>query len=302
MVCIIYNHIKYRIDSNTAVYNCIRFASPSFVEFSPLAGKARELLEKSLDLDPTNAHSWTQLTRLLTSDPLLHDCAEGTFLRALTACPGNTHILHVLSTHLLATGHTERALQVLHSLAHKEPDNGIVLHSLGLLKLQDGNRLEAAVLFKRGMKSPTMQARLLCVEELARLSVLEGRPEVGRQLYKHASGWGTQLSSRFLREWGMFERRMGNAEQARSLLRQSVELRAMDVQSWIAWALLERSEHNLDEALYLLQQVRTCVCHDNRHYECQACTTFCRPQKGDVACNCESRDTAAICMLTRKHV
>jgi hypothetical protein len=98
--------------------------------------------------------------------------------------------------------------------------------------------------------------RLLCVEELAGLAVLEGRPEVARQLFEHAAGWGNVVPTlRFLRVWGLFESREGNVSAARALFRRATEMHAMDVPTWLAWALMERREGNLKECMRLLREV-----------------------------------------------
>jgi Tfp pilus assembly protein PilF len=103
--------------------------------------------------------------------------------------------------------------------------------------------------------------RLLCVEELAGLAVLEGRPEVARQLFEHAAGWGKVVTSpRFLRVWGQFECREGNSSASRALFRRATELLAMDVPTWLAWALMERREGNLKECLRLLREVGFRAC------------------------------------------
>lgn len=99
--------------------------------------------------------------------------------------------------------------------------------------------------------------RLLNVEELANLAVLEGRPEVARQLFEHAAGWGdVATTARFLREWAKFEGREGNVSEARALFRRAADRCAIDIRTWLAWALLERREGEYEECMRLLREVR----------------------------------------------
>lgn len=96
---------------------------------------------------------------------------------------------------------------------------------------------------------------LLNYEELANLATGQGRPEIARDLYSRAC----QLyapTSRFLRMWGLFEKRQGNVERARSLFRESLDCDAMDIKTWTMWGVLERTQGDHETALHMFREVR----------------------------------------------
>lgn len=220
-----------------------------------LAGKAVKLLELAVDLDDSNVQAHIQLLTILARDENYRHRAPTEMQQALKNFPNNVHIQHLCASFLLECGQDDAAEALLSRLANLRPKNGLVASTQGLLHMKRGQREAAASCFKRGMADTMSQNALLCHEELAKLAVLEGRPEVARDVFQHGAG-RFQPNSRFLREWGLFERKMGNVDQARTLFQQSVELRAMDVRSWVAWALLERSQEDYTQALEVLRQVR----------------------------------------------
>lgn len=146
------------------------------------AGEAEDLLLEALRLDKHNGPAWTQLCVLRARESRLRGTAKETFQQALEACPGNKHILLVFSEFLSVGGYPRHSEEILRRLADEHPHNGRILRSLGLLELGNGNTVEAAQLFRRGAKADDVVGRLLCAEELARLSATEGRPEVARQV------------------------------------------------------------------------------------------------------------------------
>ena len=214
-----------------------------------------KLLELAVDLDDTNVQAHLQLLTILARDEHYRHRAPSAIQEALLKFPKSVQIQHLCASFLLECGQDDAAEVLLSRLASSEPKNGLVASTQGLLHMKRGQREAAACCFKRGMADEEAHNALLCHEELAKLAVLEGRLEVARDVFRHGAG-KLQPSSRFLREWGLFERKLGNVDEARALFRQSVELRAMDVRSWVAWALLERSQEDYTQALEVLRQVR----------------------------------------------
>jgi Tfp pilus assembly protein PilF len=212
------------------------------------AGKAMKLLELAVELDDSNVQAHIQLLTILARVDTFRHRAPSEMQQALQKFPNNVHIMHLCASFLLECGQDDAAAALLARLAKLQPQNGQVACTQGLLHMKQGQRETAACCFKRGMTDTLAQNALLCYEELAKLAVLEGRPEVARHIFQHGAGT-LQPSSRFLREWGLFERKLGNVSQ--------VELRAMDVRSWVAWALLERSQEGYTQALEVLRQVHS---------------------------------------------
>jgi Tfp pilus assembly protein PilF len=187
----------------------------------------------------------------------------GVLARALAAFPQNTRIQHALAVYLNMCGDGERAEAIMRRVHAQAPDNGMVLHMLGVLALQRGDRPAASKLLQHGCRVRSAAERMLCVEELAQLAVFEGRPEVARQLFQHAAAaaGGANVGAHFLCAWGAFERRQGNAEGARVLFQQAIERSAVYMRAWAAWANLERAEGDPGEAMRLLREVRVASRH-----------------------------------------
>lgn len=240
---------------------CMPVATINFI-CSVRAGKAVKLLELALELDDSNAHAHLQLITILARDGSFQQRAPQEMQKAMQKFPNNVHIKHLCASFLLECGQDDAADALLSTLAEMQPSNGLVATTQGLLHMKRGEREAAAACFKRGMDDTAANNALLCHEELAKLAVLEGRPEVARDVFQYGAG-KCQPTSRFLREWGLFERKIGNIEKARALFQQSVELRAMDVRSWVAWALLERSQQDYTQALEVLRQVRPASSHSS---------------------------------------
>jgi len=87
------------------------------------------------------------------------------------------------------------------------------------------------------------------------LAAQEGRVGVARELFNRGA-IAHPPNSRFLRMWGLFEKRVQEHEQARSLFRASLDCDATDVKTWMHWGLLERRLDNAEEALHLFGEVR----------------------------------------------
>lgn len=219
-----------------------------------IAGKARRLLERAIEVDPRNKQAHTQLLTLLCNDPHLVHMASAQFKATLRRFPRNIHIRHLCAVFLMDHGHDSAAEAILAELAHVAFDNGKVAQTQALLHIRRGEREEAARCLRRGMCDSSEQNALLCTEELAKLALSEGRPEVAQELFQYGAAQAAP-TSRYLREWGLVERKLGNTATARSLFQQSVQARAMDIRSWVTWAVLERSSDDFPKALEVLRQV-----------------------------------------------
>lgn len=224
------------------------------VEDSGCAGKARRLLERAIEIAPRNVQAHTQLLTLLCNDPHLLHMAPAQFQATLNRFPENIHIRHLSASFLISHGHHAAAEAILLELADVDPANGRIAHTQAMMHIQNGQREQAARCLRRGMGDGSRQNGLLCTEELAKLALVEGRPDIAQELFQYGAAQHVP-TSRYLREWGMMERKLGNTATSRSLFQQSVESRAMDVRSWVAWALLERSCDDLPKALEVLRQV-----------------------------------------------
>jgi tetratricopeptide (TPR) repeat protein len=253
-----------------------------------------KLLELALELDGSNVQAHLQLLTILARVDHFRHRAPREMQLALKKFPSNVHIMHLCASFLLTCGEDDAAAELLSRLASLQPQNGLVASTQGLLYMKMGQREAAACCFKRGMADTLAENSLLCHEELAKLAVLEGRPEVARGIFQHGAA-RMQPNSRFLREWGLFERKLGNFGQARALFQQSVELRAMDVRSWIAWALLERSQEDYTQALEVLRQVPFHLCRSLP--ACLPCCSPCFVWNLPAARQCRRRLVAVVFML-----
>eukprot|EP00892_Ulva_mutabilis_P002762 jgi/Ulvmu1/12487/UM009_0140.1 len=216
-------------------------------------GKARRLLERSIELDPWNIQAHTQLLALLCNDPHLEHMAPAQFRATLHRFPKNVHIRHLSAAFLIAQGREDVAQAVLEELAKEQSENGKIAQTQARLHIRRGEREAAAQCLRRGMCDSSRENALVCTEELAKLALSEGRPDVAQELLQYGAARAAP-TSRYLREWGLIERKLGNTTTARSLFQQSVESRAMDVRSWVAWAVLERSCDDFPKALEVLRQ------------------------------------------------
>ena len=106
--------------------------------------------------------------------------------------------MQVFADYLTRVGLNDRGTRILNALVTRMPHNGNVLRLFGIAELQRGERGAAASLFKRGAAVADMATRLLNVEELAKLAVLEGEPRTARQLFEvnAAAAGGTGVTVR----------------------------------------------------------------------------------------------------------
>ena len=222
------------------------------------------MLERAIEIDAGNQHSWAQMVGVVSHNGSLRPQLNDVLTRALAACPRSVSLRHFAAEYFFLQGRDKEGEHTLRSLEAVVPRNGVVLRSLGQMEMRRGDRAAAGAYFRRGADPRVpVKERLLCVEEIAELASLEDRPDLARRIFENgaadAGGYGT--TARFLRAWGVFERRQKRPDEARALFRQALQ-RGRSVRTWISWALLERSEGNINEAFRLLRRVRAFVARD----------------------------------------
>ncbi len=210
--------------------------------------KARSLLRRAVKSDQNNTHawvSWAQLEgRLGNFRKAIHLCEEGLRLHA-----NNVYILCTMGQIYESSGESIAAQKAWEDALRISPDNTFAVHELGKLSWKNGDIEEASTLFKRGVASPEPRGALLCAESLANVYAFQGEDQEARRLFTTMHGRFEVTSSRFLRAWALFEKKMGNVAKASELYSESAQINPRDERTWLQWALLEKRRNNFEKAL-----------------------------------------------------
>mmetsp|Transcript_3815 Transcript_3815/g.11352 ORF Transcript_3815/g.11352 Transcript_3815/m.11352 type:complete len:897 (+) Transcript_3815:100-2790(+) len=247
--------------------------------------RAKALLDKCLELNPTDTFSWMALARVTKeTDPLN---VQDVYEKAIENCPTSIHIHHAYAVYLHRIGKLDAARELFEKGYEIEPGNCYICQAWGLLEQDCGNSTKARELFQKAVTdNPNTE---VCVA-LARLEGEEGNLEQARQRFELAinvSKSPVQESDAY-RAWGMIEERYGNLENSEKILIKSfrakpneetivvlakVKMRNGDapgalrlirsierpkkqwptVAAMNVWANLEAKAGNFDEALKVIQ-------------------------------------------------
>lgn len=210
--------------------------------------KARSLLRRAVKSDQNNTHawvSWAQLEgRLGNYRKAIHLCEE-----ALRLHDNNVYILCTMGQIYESSGESIAAQKAWENALHISPNNNFAVHELGKLAWKNGDIEEASRLFKRGIASPDPRGALLCAESLANVYAFQGEDQEARRLFTTVHERFEVTSSRFLRAWALFEKKMGNVAKASELYSESAHMNPRDERTWLQWALLEKRRNNFEKAL-----------------------------------------------------
>jgi tetratricopeptide (TPR) repeat protein len=119
--------------------------------------EASKLLEKCIELEPRDSHSWLSLARLKSS--LGHvDEARLLFEKSLTHCEENVYILHAWGHMEQKQGNCNAAKLLWNRILRVDPLNAYVCHALSQLENKIGNYKQSLLILERVIKSrPTTE-------------------------------------------------------------------------------------------------------------------------------------------------
>jgi len=153
---------------------------------------------------------------------------------------------------------------------NKEVDSGVgfLLHSLGMLELDNGRADESKRVFSTGVSLFPHHSQMLLGLALASMRLGDG--DVAREYFK-ASVDSDPLHAHAWQSWAIAEKQAGNIELARVLFRQGLTKGPMHGALWQAFGVMEMQQGNHDIARTLFaQSVKRCPSHA-QSYQAWAC-------------------------------
>lgn len=138
--------------------------------------------------------------------------------------PATSASLHARYQFHQQQGQQEEAAECLQRLQSQFPGNGFLCHSLGLAAQQDGQCDSALAHFQKGTASPDLEAALLNFEGLAELHAFRGRHAEAAAAWQ--AGGRRGVSSRFLRQWALYEKKRAKLDEAAMLFERSHKVNA----------------------------------------------------------------------------
>ena len=202
--------------------------------------------------------------------------ARDVFTRAISVnCSDAASLYHALGL-LELKEDVELARRVFHKgielglNGNREVDSGVgfLLHSLGVLELDNGRPEEAIKVFLTGISFFPQHSQMLL--GLAQANMRSSFYDKAREHFRaavdadphHAQAWQC---------WAIAEKQSGNIELARVLFRQGLKKGPMHGALWQAFAVMEMQQGNFDVARSLFgQSIQRCPAHA-QSYQAWAC-------------------------------
>ncbi|HDM77022.1 MAG TPA: tetratricopeptide repeat protein [Deltaproteobacteria bacterium] len=138
---------------------------------------------------------------------------------------------------------------------------GVRLYQKGLVALEQGNRDEAANLFKKSAEIAPHFPEVWAA--IGRMEGLYGDIEEARRAFQRAIEENPQFEKAYL-EWGKIEDQAGNTVKSQEIFRQGTQAIPDSSDIWYAWALLEEKLRNWRKALGLLRKAVSLQPNDPR--------------------------------------
>ena len=246
--------------------------------------KARQLFSIGMLVDPQHgplyhAYGNMELRRGNTTG------ARDIFTRAISVnCSDVASLYHALGL-LELKEDVDLARRVFHKgielglNGNREVDSGVgfLLHSLGVLELDNGRPDEAIKVFSTGISFFPQHSQMLL--GLAQAHMRSSMYDKAREHFRaavdadphHAQAWQC---------WAIAEKQSGNIELARVLFRKGITKGPMHGALWQAFAVMEMQQGNFDVARSLFaQSVQRCPAHA-QSYQAWACLEV---RLGDLA-------------------
>lgn len=253
-------------------------------------GKARELFERATTADPSFGsawHSWALLesrrcnferagklyregnekdpanASLLVSWASMESGELGNtnrgrelFQKAVTADPYFGMAWHAWGCLEMKAGSLNTARRLFRKAAAVQPRNASPWHTLGVLEANHCNNIEAAITnWKKAI-----EVESTCPLSYQSWALIEGSKnnnmKEARRLFELGIENARQKPSDIallLQSWAAMEEKRGNADDARVLLRRSLQVDRKRAETWQSLALIEKSKGNREAARQLIR-------------------------------------------------
>lgn len=236
------------------------FKRAQAAERSGHISEARALLQKCLELDRHDAHSWLALARLEARTGLPDSSgvpraarARALFEQGLIECPNNVHLLQAWAVLEHRCGDREAARELFQKGYDIEPQNPYISHAWGLLEQRVGNTEKARELFRKTIE--TRPHSEVCAA-WGVLEAREGNVQKARELFemgaKCCGRRGEESVAGICRSWAQMEERLGDLPRARELLGKAISSQPRMTESYIDLANLEARRGCTTKALELM--------------------------------------------------
>jgi tetratricopeptide (TPR) repeat protein len=95
---------------------------------------------------------------------------------------------------------------------------------------------------------PSSPGVLLNFEGLAELLAFQGNPVAAREAFESGLRSCSKPSPRFLRQFALLEKRLGNFDAASELYRRAAQREPQDPKTWLQWGVMERRRRHFEAA------------------------------------------------------
>jgi len=229
--------------------------------------ETRQLLQKAVDLDPTDTAILRALGELEMREGNFAK-ARSSFAEAVSLRPKDSRLWLAWGRSEHAAGDEARAEELFKSAASEEGSSDAhglqsaqasrhmrrtrceALCEAAQLAVCDGRPEEAKESLERGLELDPSYShgwRLL-----ADLSESLGGPEEMRAVYARATKSAPRSSrTNLFHWWGRAERKLGRFDDARRYFKIATERDSTYMSAWLSWGLLEKDQGNTDEACAL---------------------------------------------------
>mmetsp|Transcript_14148 Transcript_14148/g.23536 ORF Transcript_14148/g.23536 Transcript_14148/m.23536 type:complete len:1046 (-) Transcript_14148:183-3320(-) len=226
-------------------------------------GVAKKLLERCLELNPYDSHSWLALARLEAKVGNIEN-ARSLFQKGDQKCPDNIHILHAWGHLEQKHDNVEKAREYWSRALKLDPLNAYVCHALSNLEKRMRNYDRAGELLRDVVhKKPTAA---ICVS-LAELERHLGNPEVARDvLLRGLDRCTKELSKVLLALAWLEEDAFGRVEAGAKYVDQAMAVDSDNIRVYVAKASLLLRQERVDEARRVLKKATELKSEDAQHY------------------------------------
>lgn len=218
--------------------------------------RASELYREGHEKDPTDASLLVSWANMEGSELGNRDRGRQLFQKAVTADPYLGMAWHAWGCLEMKTGSIDRARRLFLKAAEVQPNNSSPWHTLGVLEVDYCNNIQGAIEnWKKAIEvEPT------CPLGYQSWALLEGNKNDNMEEARRLFELGIEKMKRkpndvalLLQSWAALEEKKGNAEDARRLLRRSLEVDRKRAETWQSLALIEKSRGNREVARQLVK-------------------------------------------------
>jgi tetratricopeptide (TPR) repeat protein len=255
-----------------------------------LAREAEQSLKKCIDMDPEDGRAYVILGKMLTQERR-YDEAEALYDSGCAATKGVNPFLWTAWANLaIKRGNVALARKLFDAAIVANSKHAAAYHGWGLLEKRNGNYTRARDIWIRGIDATRPDGSPYLFQSLAVLAAEMSKPDEARRWFRegtlgnsgkeshaiwHAwacmevkqgsdehiirqlfqNGLKSSPKSRYtFLSWALWEKDLGNINQARALFKKGTSLNRSDAALPQAWALMEESLGNLEEARRLFKK------------------------------------------------